>query len=304
MRVTKLTSTGDALVLDAARASFGRRSSEFTMQQNERLIKYLAEHRHWSPFAHPRYTFVMEQPDLDLYTLTPELTSGMAVKRLDIGLYKIAVRHSLYGWVNLLQHLPMTLGLRIAKALMQHNPVSFKHLAPEVFEQVQAAGDTVEPLGAVGLEDDHFQDYSVLYEVPIFVARQEFKHIVGAVRNERSGRYVSSDITCYMPEQWRKKPEGNIKQGSGGNLPPINNEYQRTRYRGCVNQAMQAYEDMLNDGVAPEMARMVLPQSMMTSYVVTGSRAMFKRFIMQRQELDAQAEIRHLAELVRKELDL
>lgn len=304
MRVQRIHSKGDDLVLDAARASFGRRSSEFTMQKNERLIKYLAEHNHWSPFAHPRYTFEMEQADLDVYTLTPENTAGMVVKRLHTGIYKIAVRHSLYGWVNLLPHLPARLGLRIATTLIRHHPVSFKHLAPTVFARVQAEGDTLEPLEAVGLEDAHFQDYSVLYEVPIFVARQEFKHIVGAVRNERSGRYVSSDIACYKPEQWRKKPEGSIKQGSGDNLSRINNEYQRALYWGCVNQAMREYGDMLNDGVAPEMARMVLPQSMMTSYVVTGSRAMFRRFIMQRQQPDAQAEIQHLAALVQEELGL
>jgi thymidylate synthase (FAD) len=53
---------------------------------------------------------------------------------------------------------------------------------------------------------------------------------------------------------------------------------------------------LLKSGVAPEQARMVLPQSTYTSYYVTGSLAAFARAYNLRSQPDAQAEIRELAE--------
>ena len=53
------------------------------------------------------------------------------------------------------------------------------------------------------------------YTVPIIVARQEFKHIVGFTRNEVSRRYVDDEPEFYVPDVWRSRPEGSVKQGSG-----------------------------------------------------------------------------------------
>ena len=127
--------------------------------------------------------------------------------------------------------------------------------------------------------------------VPIFVARQRLKHMVGFTYNEVSRRYVDSEPEFYTPDTWRSRPEGSIKQGSG--------DKEITGWEGSYQEYCQRsldyYQDMLADGVAPEQARMVLPQSMYTSYYVTGSLAAWARAYKQRIDSHAQVEIQDLA---------
>lgn len=137
--------------------------------------------------------------------------------------------------------------------------------------------------------------------VPIFVARQRFKHMVGFTYNEVSRRYVDDEPEFYVPDVWRSRPEGSVKQGSGKQeVTEIESMTGRTTctkvaYDGFIHIAESLYERMLSAGVAPEQARMVLPQSMMTSYYVTGSLAAFARAYKQRIEPHAQKEIQDLA---------
>ena len=134
------------------------------------------------------------------------------------------------------------------------------------------------------------------YTVPIFVARQEFKHIVGFTRNEVSRRYVDDTPEFYMPDSWRSRPEGSVKQGSGSEL--MDSEYWHGHYLNLMSKCLSTYKSMLLDGMAPEMARMVLPQSMYTSYYITGSLAAFARMVKQRTDPHAQVEIQDLAKMV------
>lgn len=129
--------------------------------------------------------------------------------------------------------------------------------------------------------------------VPIFVARQRFKHVVGFTYNEVSRRYVNSPPEFYVPTFWRAKPEGSVKQGSGGIHPNSTTHYEA--YAEHIRACEKLYDSMIKDGVAPEQARMVLPQSMLTSYYVTGSLAAFARMHNLRNEATAQVEIQDLA---------
>lgn len=136
--------------------------------------------------------------------------------------------------------------------------------------------------------------------VPLFVARQRFKHIVGFnyvddfTFNEVSRRYVYEPPEFFTPDDWRSRPEGSIKQGSG---EPVENQAELdAAYAKFTNDARSLYETMLLHGVAPEQARMVLPQSMYTSYYVTGSLAAYARAYRQRIDDTAQREIAKLAE--------
>jgi thymidylate synthase (FAD) len=138
--------------------------------------------------------------------------------------------------------------------------------------------------------------------VPIFVARQRFKHTVGFSYNEVSRRYVDSPPEFYTPESWRKRAE-NKKQGSLEE-PITSNVYCNIHewftspeavYDTFINIAENTYNALIEAGVAPEQARMVLPQSMYTSYYVTGSLAAFARAYNLRTTDDAQYEIRELA---------
>lgn len=129
--------------------------------------------------------------------------------------------------------------------------------------------------------------------VPIFVARQRFKHMVGFTYNEVSRRYVDDEPSFYRPDVWRERAE-NVKQGSL-DVPVVSNLLLGREYERLMKTCLDHYTTMLVDGVAPEQARMVLPQSMMTSYYVTGSLAAFARAYKQRIDPHAQKEVRDLA---------
>ncbi len=182
----------DDRIVDAARVSFHKEASNYSPEQNSKLLTYLATHGHFTPFTHPQIT--------------------------------------------------------------------------------------------------------LRYTVPVFVARQEFKHIVGFTRNEVSRRYVSDSPEFFTPDVWRSKPEGSVKQGSGDAHPE--SDAIKGAYAHVIDAVANCYEHLINLGVAPEQARMILPQSMMTSYYVTGSLAAFARFYNQRSDNHAQVEIQQLAEQV------
>ena len=129
-------------------------------------------------------------------------------------------------------------------------------------------------------------------DVPIFVARQRFKHMVGFTYNEVSRRYVDDSPEFFLPPFWRNRPEGSVKQGSKG-VHPKTVEYSE-KYLTLLSSAEMLYTEMINDGVAPEQARMILPQSMFTSYYVTGSLAAWARAYKQRIDPHAQIEIQLL----------
>lgn len=129
--------------------------------------------------------------------------------------------------------------------------------------------------------------------VPIFVARQRFKHTVGFTYNEVSRRYVNDEPEFYVPTEWRKKPEGNIKQGSGNTHDQ--NEIIKKWYSKTCTEALLDYNSLIDNGVAPEQARMFLPQGMMTSYYVTGSLSAFARAYLLRIDPHSQQEIQELA---------
>jgi len=183
----------DLTVVNAARVSFAKQSDSFN-ESDERLIKYLAAHKHWTPFS------------------------------------QIQVQ------------------LRIA--------------------------------------------------APIFVARQAFKSSVGTSRNEISRRYVDEPPTYYIPEEWRGRPTGGMKQGSGDALPKAINDKCSRIHVDIVALADEAYRKLLMLGAAPEQARMVLPQNMMTEWVETGSLAYWARFYSLRSAPDAQKEIQDMAEKI------
>lgn len=129
--------------------------------------------------------------------------------------------------------------------------------------------------------------------IPIFVARQRFKHVVGFTYNEVSRRYVDDTPEFYVPEEWRSRPDGSIKQGSGDGH--VDSLLFSSIYSEYIKNATAVYDNMIACGVAPEQARMVLPQSMVTSYYVTGSLAAFARAYKLRADSHAQVEIQYLA---------
>lgn len=132
--------------------------------------------------------------------------------------------------------------------------------------------------------------------VPLFVARQRFKHTVGFTYNEVSRRYVDAEPEFYRPVGWRKRA-ANLKQGSVENefINLIDFDCRLTQPERLLELCRETYMELLRLGVAPEQARSVLPQSMYTSYYVTGSLAAFARAYSLRHSPESQLEIRELA---------
>lgn len=131
--------------------------------------------------------------------------------------------------------------------------------------------------------------------MPIFVARQYFRHQVGLLRNETSRRYVDNPPEFWNPNgAWRGRAE-HVKQGSGGLLLEAVCDEVSEIYWYAMDACSDAYKDMLEKGVCPEQARAVLPQSMMTEFIETGSLAAYARIYGLRTDPHAQKEIQDYA---------
>lgn len=193
MRATLVDFMGnDDRVVDAARVSFKKGHKEFTEQQNHKLIKYLADHGHYSPFGHCFASFHVK--------------------------------------------------------------------------------------------------------APVFVRAQLVKHEYLRM-NEVSRRYVDDTPEFYHPESWRSRAKDK-KQGSG---EPLKN-YEDGGGWGLYGSQLMLYESMLEDGVAPEMARMVLPQSMMTEWFWSGSLDAFANMCKLRCKPDTQEETRLIANQISEQM--
>ncbi|MBK55935.1 MAG: thymidylate synthase (FAD) [Flavobacteriaceae bacterium] len=179
----------DLTVVNAARVSFAKEHSEFDGIKDTKLIKYLAEHNHWSPFGHCSMQF---------------------------------------------------------------------HI-----------------------------------KAPIFVARQLVKHQVGLVWNEVSRRYVDDDPEFYIPDTWRSRPESS-KQGSGEEIIIYNID-------STLQFVKQTYDNLLKANVAPEMARMILPQNLYTEWYWSGTLMAFARVCNLRCAKDTQWETQQIANLIHYE---
>jgi thymidylate synthase (FAD) len=133
-------------------------------------------------------------------------------------------------------------------------------------------------------------------KMPIFIAREWFRHQIGFARNEVSRRYVDSDPEFWMPDMLRERDE-NKKQGSKDTKIQYNGHC-LARMRNHNANTLLLYKDLLSHGICPEQARAVLPQSMMTEFVETGSLAAYARLYNLRTDPHAQREIQELARQV------
>ena len=142
-------------------------------------------------------------------------------------------------------------------------------------------------------------------KAPVFVARQLVKHKF--LRwNEISRRYTTENIAFYQPTEWRGR-SADKKQGSEGVVDPkwvdwelhFSDEYSTHYTEVCLH----IYNSLLYRGVAPEQARMVLPQSMMTEWYWSGSLDAFADMCNLRCKPDTQAETRFVADAISEEME-
>lgn len=156
-----------------------------------------------------------------------------------------------------------------------------------------------------------FRHAAITFEIyaPLMVARQWWKYAVSSTHiddqngwNESSRRYITENEEFYipMPQQWRSAPE-NSKQGSG---EPVDTQIGAKYYMGLMHMAsegMRLYKEALDDGIAPEQARLMLPAySMYVRWRWTVSLQGALTFLQQRLPHDAQSEIRDYANAVKE----
>ena len=127
-------------------------------------------------------------------------------------------------------------------------------------------------------------------KAPVFVARQLVKHEY-MPWNEISRRYVDVEPELYEAPIWRGR-SADKKQGSSGEVRSNANVHYFN------NNALQMYKQLIDEGVAPEQARMVLPQSMMTEWYWSGTLFAFAKMCGLRLKEDTQAETRIVAEKI------
>jgi thymidylate synthase (FAD) len=145
------------------------------------------------------------------------------------------------------------------------------------------------------------------FKAPLFVARQLWKHIVGITPefdledhfsgfsggykdtgwNEASGRYVELKDEFYIPDTWRAQSSSN-KQGSAG--PLDDQAAAAAAYQQALEATYAGYRQLRELGVAKEQARIVLPQSIYTQWIWTGSLQAFLHVVDLRTKPDAQWE--------------
>lgn len=137
---------------------------------------------------------------------------------------------------------------------------------------------------------------SIRCKVPVFLARQLGKHQAGLSWNEVSRRYVDVGIEYFVPDSWRARPADGIKQGSGEAIE--HTEYIADVYKRLLTKLDNVYQEFLDHDVAPEMARMILPQSMMVDFIWTGNLLSFFHVFRLRSGEGSQVEAKLFAELL------
>jgi thymidylate synthase (FAD) len=131
-------------------------------------------------------------------------------------------------------------------------------------------------------------------EAPLFLVAQLKKHQAGLSWNEVSRRYVDSEPEFFIPDEWRGRPDGSIKQGSSSTHE--DDLLIKARYSKLIDKFTNEYASLIALDVAPEMARMVLPQSMMTSWYWTGNLLAFAHVYKERIADGAQLEANWFAQ--------
>lgn len=135
-------------------------------------------------------------------------------------------------------------------------------------------------------------------KMPIFVAREWYRHTIGLARNEVSRRYVDTPPECWIPfpNEIRER-DPRLKQGSKSTSVDDSDRI-HSILSNQTNAALKTYHDLLENHVAPELARVILPQSMYTEFIETGSLAAYARLCRLRLNPAAQKEIRDYAEAI------
>ena len=301
MKVDLVHETGDELIVTAARASFNRRASEYTYKQNDSLTAFLVDSTppHWAPLAHVRITLTLPFWGIIYKKLTHLDKAGMKELRVDLNM--IVLSHSLWGWHNLLKGRKVHFSLveSVIKHLKDTAPVTCEILNIDQYRSSEKHenGDLPVELAPYYYATDFV---TLRVELPIAMARQFMKHLVGYVYSEASGRYITYS-KIYTPTL-HGIPKSK-KQGSGDPVGFLRKMLALSLIKTSYFISKLTYNTLHRIvRISAEEARCVMPMYTGTVFVVTASREDWDRFLTHRLADDAQTDIRALAKLVDKKL--
>lgn len=176
-------------------------------------------------------------------------------------------------------------------------------------KEVEVFGENDEKLLRYLAKHNHWSPFahtsiSLRVKAPIFIARQLAKHQVGGVWNEVSRRYVDEQPELYWPETWRQRSpsakQGSLEAPCAWMYEEIYEGYTvEENLKEQIGYLIPIYNEMIDNGVCPEQARMILPQNMYTEWIWTGSVMFFARVIKQRLDPHAQKEVRDVAQMIK-----
>lgn len=286
----------DLVVVNAARVSMHKFHTEI-QDKDSGLINYLAKHKHWTPFSHVQYVVKREMTVNDfanwvIKTQANQFERVMLKYPHDTSNYVMFLeRGSLYAFLEN--------GI-VTDKMKENNPLSvaaFNMMGvathPRIVDMTFEEASASYGIGANDVRRLNVAQFRI--KMPIFVARQWYKHQMGFTRNEVSRRYVSDMPEFYHPETWRAKPEGSVKQGSASYNVEIDTET-HIDLQQYSDLGEDLYDILINElQVAPEMVRMILPQSMYTEFIETASLAAYDRLMGLRKDGHAQVEIQNYA---------
>ncbi len=134
-------------------------------------------------------------------------------------------------------------------------------------------------------------------KMPIFVARQWVRHRMASI-NEASGRYKEMPEEFYIPKVWRSQSKTN-KQGADADFKHVDNVAFSGLITAQCHKAFECYQELMDAGVAKEMARLVLPLNLYTEwYWTTDLHNLLNNFLYKRLDEAAQWEMRQYADAI------
>lgn len=143
--------------------------------------------------------------------------------------------------------------------------------------------------------------FTFFIDTPIFVAREFMRHRTFSY-NETSGRYKELEPRFYLiPDERPIAQKGRI--GAYEFDPGTDEQYGHIFASTTIaySEAWKAYQDMLNNGVAREVARNVLPVGTMTQFYATANPRNIMQFLLLRNDPNALYEIREVAKVIEHE---
>jgi len=290
---------------------------EILGDKDVKLIHYLAQHNHWTPFAHSRLYFDIYWPDdaTQLYFYKHANLAGFSF--LHYG-HRSVIRGSLYGWLHNAIYFREPVRDYIYDCIAQTYPNVMDAFVldvptPTFTSQHRALCETEE---FVASQAEAYPEHNtlvcatLLIKVPIFVARQIRTSQVGFacsdvyvenesfVFNEVSRRYVNEQPQFYNIEQWYVREGSNVKQGTTNIANEETQILADIWQKDTLEDAVRRYSLSKLYNVAPEQARVLLPQSMYTEFYMTGSLHRWKQFVSLRSQPDVQRETRQMAQRI------